>query len=101
MKKLIRSQKEVTIDELVEMLIHRNETVVVFYHSNNKRDGTPKFLKKDCKGNFGFISPFYNNNATYATNCIIDTLGLASASRQIFVAEKTELSKIFKINQEL
>ena len=97
MEKLIKETKSITLEALVFKLNTPNN-LIVFFRSRNEPNGVPVFLKKDSDGRlYGFVSPVFGYKYCYVNPSLRDTILEASKDREIFVIDKEESSKLFKV----
>lgn len=104
MKKLV-NKNEITIQEIIDA-INNKERIIVYYRSQNNKDGIPRFLKyKTINGEYviGFDSPFIGEKAVYECRSyhlepgIKTSLLSAMAARDIYVITYEEGNKLFKV----
>lgn len=95
MRKLINDVKTISLDDLVEEL-QNNNRLIVYYRTNNDRNGTPVFLKKMNIGWY-FMSPINNYGTSYLAPTIRNCLKEAMSNRHIYVLNADEADKLFKI----
>ena len=104
MKKVIRRITEITVDELIDKLIN-DEKLIVFYRSNNARDGVPVIFRFD-RNQAGFYHPYAFCKPTYPVRIssergfaemIGKSLATALESRVLYVITKEESNQLFKL----
>ena len=95
MRKLINDVKTISLDDLVAEL-ENNSRLIVYYRSNNDRNGTPVFLKKMNIG-WGFINPIHNYSTSYLATSIRACLKEAIPNRHIYILNANEGDKLFKL----
>lgn len=98
MKTVINNKKEITVDELVDVL-QRNSNCIIFYMSNSSsgNEPYPVFLKKIKQFGYGFTSPIFCYNPTYEGLTIRDCIELAiSGGKKLLFLERNEMSQLFK-----
>ncbi len=105
MRKLISNKHEITIQEIIDA-INNKERIIIYYRSQNKKDGIPRFLRyKMINGQYviGFESPFIAEKPVY--DCVSYNLepGIktsllnAMSARDIYVITYEEGNKLFKV----
>ena len=99
MRKLINETKRINLDDLVQELQNSNK-LIVYYRSSNQRDGVPSFLQTDGQCWF-FRSAINNYRPTYEHPSARETLAEATKSRDIYVIDKEEANKLFKLQTEI
>lgn len=100
MKKIIKRSKDITVDEIVKM-VEDKEPIMVFYYSENKRDGLMRFLKvsrntRRCR----FVCPMSNTRDLFEENTIEECLDNVTKYRDVYVIARDERNKIFKLNPQ-
>lgn len=99
MRKLINETKRINLNDLIFELQNSNK-LIVYYRSRNERNGLPVFLKKTATS-WHFISPVNNYAPCYEHTLLLDTLKEASKNRDIYVIDKDESDKLFKLQIEI
>ena len=104
MKKLV-NKNEITIQEIIDS-INNKERIIVYYRSQNNKDGIPRFLRYRMIGGqyvVGFESPFIAEKPVYDCRSfnlesgIKTSLLSAMAARDIYVITYEESNKLFKV----
>ncbi len=94
MKVVTSSPATISIDELAEKLLISND-LIVYYRTNNEKDGLPVFLKRNIEGHlWGFISPIDGYKTTFEHHIIykgVDTL-------KEFLTKVSKIRTLYVIN---
>lgn len=99
MKKVICSTININPRDAEYEFYNNRDGVAIVYYTNSERP-YPVFLKEIRNGRFAFVNPTGNYRNTFESDSVEEAVQLASKSREVFVVEKSEFEKLFKVKKK-
>lgn len=101
MIEIIKETKQMTIDQINTMELDNNlNNVIIFYRSQNEKDGVPVFLKKMKERGYGFASPIFDRSVVYRGNTIKEAIKSAQQGRTVYFLKQEDSDQLFKVQKK-